>query len=598
MTLARNSRCRIQHRQRLRRRLGSFLLGLLLIVGLSGCPQDSTTQSSPTLGSAPVQAEASGPMQLGIQASSTADWEPAVIYKNLIKQSRRWWIEALKDFEDPSPIERTDREFFTNLRKRWFQPDGYPRQVPFTDPDYVNPATGKPYPLVPVTMMQLTDGRYPGGTYTLRFTGKGRVKVWMDGNVELESSGSTVSKTFAVKPRKGLWLIILESDAADPVHDLQVIVPGYENDDLKADPLYPEYLDRLKGFAFIRFFGNANKPIVDKDMEETVPIVSWADRLHLEDLRYPFVNGGRGKGWGDGWPLENMARLVNAVKADLWWSTGYAIDDDYVRQAAKLFREQLDPDRKIYLEYSNEIWNEMFAQSRYATEQGLAQGLGGYKQEAEQAKINFTVKRSIEIFQIFREAFGDNDRVITVLSGWQNRPSYNQRLLAALDDPKINPTGFRPNAFATAPYFDAGRKISIDKLPAPTVGGVLQASEKLIQGRDSKSEENIALIRQAGLLPLVYESGQHLVQSNDPALTKLFVEANRHPKMAELYRQYYDRLERLGYRGAVHFKYVSAFGRHGSWGALEYLSQPLAEAHKYRALREWLAERSGTPSPT
>ena len=45
--------------------------------------------------------------------------------------------------------------------------------------------------------------------------------------------------------------------------------------------------------------------------------------------------------------------------------------DDYVRQEATFWLENLRPDVQIYVEHSNEVWNPLFPQGRYATEKAL-----------------------------------------------------------------------------------------------------------------------------------------------------------------------------------------------------------------------------------
>lgn len=42
--------------------------------------------------------------------------------------------------------------------------------------------------------------------------------------------------------------------------------------------------------------------------------------------------------------------------------------DDYVRQEATFWRQQLRPDVMVYVEHSNEVWNPLFAQGRFATQ--------------------------------------------------------------------------------------------------------------------------------------------------------------------------------------------------------------------------------------
>ena len=41
--------------------------------------------------------------------------------------------------------------------------------------------------------------------------------------------------------------------------------------------------------------------------------------------------------------------------------------DDYVRQEAMFWLHNLRPDVQIYVEHSNEVWNPLFPQGRYAT---------------------------------------------------------------------------------------------------------------------------------------------------------------------------------------------------------------------------------------
>lgn len=42
--------------------------------------------------------------------------------------------------------------------------------------------------------------------------------------------------------------------------------------------------------------------------------------------------------------------------------------DDYVRQEATFWRQQLRPDVMVYVEHSNEVWNPLFPQGRFATQ--------------------------------------------------------------------------------------------------------------------------------------------------------------------------------------------------------------------------------------
>ncbi len=61
---------------------------------------------------------------------------------------------------------------------------------------------------------------------------------------------------------------------------------------------------------------------------------------------------------------------------------------------------------------------------------------------------------------------------------------------------------------------------------------------------------------------------------------------NRQPVMYALMTEYLQEMS----RHFDHFCYYTHLGGakdRGAWGAIEYTGQPLAEAHRYRALVDW-----------
>jgi hypothetical protein len=87
------------------------------------------------------------------------------------------------------------------------------------------------------------------------------------------------------------------------------------------------------------------------------------------------------------------------VKVDPWFCMPHLADDDFVRQFAVLVKERLDPSLKVYVEYSNEVWNGQFKQAHHAMEQGKKLGLS---EKDAQAGWAYTAVRSMEIFAIWR----------------------------------------------------------------------------------------------------------------------------------------------------------------------------------------------------
>jgi hypothetical protein len=101
-------------------------------------------------------------------------------------------------------------------------------------------------------------------------------------------------------------------------------------------------------------------------------------------------------------------------------------------------------------------------------------------------------------------------------------------------------------------------------------------------------QSNAAVAKKYGLKLVGYEGGQSLVgfngAENNSAMTLLFEQANRSPRMESVYTQYLQNWAASGGDVLVHFNDVGAFTKYGNWGALEYQDQDPNTAPKYRAL--------------
>jgi hypothetical protein len=540
-------------------------------------------------------------MDLGIQVPGMADWNPGIPFKNLFKQSRPWWVVDLDQMPDGSfdevQVRIEDESIYDQLYEDWFDDKDYPTQIPFTS-DRLTQENGQPIPLGLMTVMQAGSDAYPGGTYTLKFEGTGRIHLHGDTELDVQGNGGLTTVSFEITPNKGLWFDFLASDVNDPIQNIQILLPGFENDDLEADPFNPAFIDRLKGFSHFRFFESAHHPIFGPPAPPL--ITRWEERVRPDSLRYA-IGGSGGDGWGDGWPLEFMIDLANRMDADVWWSSAYAVDDDYFTQAAKMFQERLNPNHRVYVEYSNEVWNGGYPQSDYATEQGLNLGLGENPDDERNARAAYTTKRSLDMFRLFREVFGNDadDRLVEVLSGWRAQPSYCRAMLTALIDPRVNPDDLQPDAFAIAPYLGLGDDDFAD-IANPSVDDVIdKAYAKLLSMNDDRYDnmlDLIALANEYELDMLTYESGQHFVSFDSDALVDTFAAANRDPRMYDIYLKYFGRFNALGFRAATQFHYMSGYGKFGSWGALERMDQPIETAPKFRALLTLLEQLPITPT--
>ena len=153
--------------------------------------------------------------------------------------------------------------------------------------------------------------------------------------------------------------------------------------------------------------------------------------------------------------LELAAQLVAATKADSWFNVPFLASDDYVMQMATLLKAHVPSDRKIYIEYSNEIWNYGFIQWSMSYQMAALHGHNA-SFNSNKAEQWWNVKRSLEIHKIFDTVFGAEarTRVVRVLAT-QMSTSVTTGLEQALNDSTANPglDGSGYDVLAVAPYF-------------------------------------------------------------------------------------------------------------------------------------------------
>ena len=142
----------------------------------------------------------------------------------------------------------------------------------------------------------------------------------------------------------------------------------------------------------------------------------WSERLTPD--WYSMNQAAPGYGWqGRGGAYEYAIALCNELKTDCWLNVPVQADDDYVRQLALLVKNQLNPDRKLYIEYANELWNTaggfpQSGQNHDLAKAEVAQGRSPLNFDGENNNWYWawrrTAKRGAEISLIFRQTFGDS----------------------------------------------------------------------------------------------------------------------------------------------------------------------------------------------
>ena len=439
---------------------------------------------------------------------------------------------------------------------------------------------------------------YMPGKYIVSYEGEGNIEYKFDAkkNEALSTPGRDVIE---VNPSKsGILLSITETDpdrTGDYIRNIKVV---HESQEAIADTeiFNPAFIEKIQPFSTLRFMDwmDTNN---SKQKE-------WADRPKQEDARYSNV----------GAPVEIMVELANQTDTNPWFTIPHQATDEYVTNFAQYVKNNLESDLKVYVEYSNEVWNWKFDQTKWVNERA--------KQEWPESNLNhhdWYSKRATEVVQIWDDVFArDSERVIGVMgaqaaNSWLGKRTLDYRW----SDVPLTHADTGIDAIAIAPYFAGyiGSRDNTSTLESWTQepdGGLNKLFQEINQGGLLANSPEGGALNQAyreiskyveiaeenGLELLAYEGGQHLVGKqgveNNKAVTDLFIAANRDPRMGQAYREYLQQWHNLGGDLFVNFNDIATPSKWGSWGTLESVYEE--SSPKYNAIVDYI-EGANSVSP-
>jgi hypothetical protein len=253
-----------------------------------------------------------------------------------------------------------------------------------------------------------------------------------------------------------------------------------------------------------------------------------------------------------------------------------------------MVKARLAPALKVYVEYSNEVWNGQFAQSRWAGEQGMKLGFG---QKPWEAGWRFTAWRSVQMFKIWEEVFGGTQRLLRVLPSQAANPYVSERVVEFQDAWK------QADALAIAPYISCnvpkeGKRLNAALVEGWSVGQALDFMETNALPESTRwIQGNKRVADKYGLKLIAYEGGQHMVGvggvENNETITKLLHAANAHPRMGGIYRKYYEAWTKEGGDVFCYFASTGRWSKWGSWGILQHYDDDPAQSPKFMATMRW-----------
>jgi hypothetical protein len=456
---------------------------------------------------------------------------------------------------------------------------------------------------------------YPSGDYTVTWDGTGSFSFGSGtlGAVTTTTSGgvqhNTATLTFTQQLSSGTSPGWFQIKATPPVTNFHVMAP--------ASAAHPgsmftaDFEKAMHPFTTLRFMDalNTNGNLVQ----------NWSQRS--------WPAAGSRAGTAQGMAYEDIIALANETGADVWINVPALATDDYVCRLARLFRygepgdtsnaacdpsaapgaattKPLGPQSKVYVEYSNEIWNWGFQQvedlycmtwgvpdkttdGKYCDVTAPTSAIGvaaladtslPWSTNTYEKATQFTFVLAKRVSDIFRKVFGCSSG-----TGCQVQIPINvQAAYAAEADPGL---AFLKAAYgdvssldvmAVAPYFDID-----DDTTATSVDAVFAGLDaNLVSSPDAAAggaianwlEGDLAEAKTYGLPIVAYEGGQGL--SGIDVTTLEAAEAD--PRMYAAYQTYFALWDTLVGRTHLfnHYTYVGGAGSYGAWGALVNQDDP------------------------
>lgn len=559
-----------------------FTLVLSLVFACSS-PLPSANSSSRVY-DASLSSAATDGLGLGTNLYGISDWSTEMPFIDAFKSSRKWMTQcqpntACSDSWDTGEYDKLDLD-----------EHGWVKSLP-------KPEDPPEYSQVGTLLFREVD-RYPGGQYVVLYEGEGTIEYKFDAQKD-EAASRPGRDIINVTPSwEGIYLTITATDpnkTGNYIRNIHVVPIAYENT-YQEEIFNPLFIERIKKFGALRF--------MDWMVTNNSKQSEWNNRPQIEDATYE-VKGA---------PLEIMLELANRLQVHPWFNMPHQATDEYMRNFAQMVKERLDPNLKVYVELSNEVWNWMFSQATYALEQGKAR----WGEDKGDAFMQWYGMRTAQMADIWKETFGDQrDRVITIIStqtAW--RGLENSALDCSLWVAEGNKPCYQHNidAYAITGYFDGSltsdqHQKTVESWLNTSDGGVNQALTQLKQGGILKNPQNpqetqpdgiLATIdlfkyhqqiaQQKGLQLVVYEGGQHLVNPNSEKLTQFFIELNRRPEMYDLYTEVLEAWKQTGGGMFMNFTDIGKPSKWGSWGVLEHVDQE--HSPRYDALIDFIEKNN------
>jgi hypothetical protein len=313
---------------------------------------------------------------------------------------------------------------------------------------------------------------------------------------------------------------------------------------------------------------------------------TWADRRRTAEFTYT-DGSDQGYWWqGKGSPWEHFFTLCNITDKDCWINVPMLADDTYVKNLAKLAKARLNPHLRVYVEYSNEVWNFSFPQWPQAQSLVNAEldsnpqsslnfdGAGINAQGERDYGIlvpRYWARRVMQISDIFRGEFGDQEMMVRVRPLFETQAAWQHWMWAGitfLDRYYGNKGGnyvSRPREInryiwgAGGSTYLHGYPDAVKNDPNATVDSIIAGYAQAWPENAATMKRDVNWTRAFGLARVGYEGGPGLddFAGIDSAIQK----AQRDPRMEGIYRRQVDEYYQAG--GEIFTQFMGIGASHG-----------------------------------
>jgi hypothetical protein len=524
----------------------------------------ATTSGSPALTkTAQVLVTASlGPLApLGVNVYAVVDWVPMEFFADLVRQGRNW--ASISDTNTPAPVDA----------------NGWP--------------TGD---------AQIVVGSAPGllaraEAYKLSYTGNATLQL-LGGTVSnkaYDAGSNTTTADVVISANSNV--VLKFTGQAGGVKNVKLMRPGHGATDVFSKTL----LTRASQFQALRFMQSMGIPGYGVNGNTSV---NWSDRSLPGQLQTGQA----------GISLEYVAMLSNLAGTDAWINLPLNATDDYVTKVAQLFKygsdgvnpytspqaspayPPLSPDRKLYVEWVNELWNggyatsgqnQSAAQSEYSNGDPYHYG-SSTSFDLGQKRL---ARRLAQISLIFRSVFGDDSMMTQVRpvlaaqlvnSGTISVPTAYLNSVWGPSNTYGNPqhpVSYYVYGIAGANYLpDVSNPASTDAVFANWAGS---GGTTLYNG--AAAFKGVA--DTYGVKFLLYEGGQHLLPATGGGTIKTAAQLD--PRMKDAIVTNYHTVWAKGADLAMYYCLATAWDSYGYWGLSDDLQDD--SGPKWDAARQLLA---------